>query len=371
MIGPVRRRHLRTPCRLFTGFRQLGSRSVSGVDPTHNVTAAEGVAQSVRIDAAHPHKLVDRLRAPLVAVLTLTLVVVCMACGAGSSGRFAVRVLVITMFELETAPWLAHESLPITIAVPALRTSLRCASTGLCVATIGQGKANAAANMSAILDNPALDFHHAYFLTSGIAGVSPQTGTLGFVAWARWVVDWDLGHHLNPDAAPDVPFGYLPYEDQHTNVFRLNETLVDKAYELTNNLPLSDSPEAAATRTHFPGQAGRKPFTAICDTITGDDYWTGAQQSQEAQYITSIWTKNQGTYCTTQMEDNATATAVDRHGYLSRYLSLRTASDFDQPYLGQTTKDALTSYPATQPAINNAYLAGSTVVHYLLNHPPQ
>jgi purine nucleoside permease len=317
------------------------------------------------------HELVGRVRASLVVVLALTLVVICAACGAGSPGRFAVRVLVITMFELETAPWLAHESLPITTAVPALPTSLRCASTGLCVATIGVGKANAAASMSAILDDPALDFRDAYFLTSGIAGVSPQNGTLSFVAWARWVVDWDLGHHLSPDAAPGVPFGYLPFADQDTNVFRLNEALVDKAYELTKNLPLSDSAEAVASRSRFPGQAGRKPFTAICDTVTGDDYWTGARESHQAQYITSVWTKNQGTYCTTQMEDTATATVLDRHGYLSRYLSLRTASDFDQPSLGQTTQDALTSYPAAQPAIDNAYLAGSTVVHYLLNHPPQ
>ena len=139
---------------------------------------------------------------------------------------------------------------------------------------------------------------------------------------------------------------------------------------LTKNLPLSDSAEAAASRTRFPGQAGRKPFTAICDTVTGDDYWTGARQSQEAQYITSIWTTNQGTYCTTQMEDTATATVLDRHGFLSRYLSLRTASDFDQPYAGQTTQAALATYPAAQPATDNAYLAGSTVVHYLLNHPP-
>ena len=338
---------------------------------TQDVTKLEGVATPVRIGALRRQGLVGYLRTSLVVVLTWTLVVMCAACGAGSPGRFVVRMLVITMFVPETKPWLAHESLPLTTAVQAVPTSLRCASTGLCVATIGEGKANAAASMSAILDDPALDFHQAYFLTSGIAGVSPQTGTLGFAAWARWVVDWDLGHHLGPDAAPGVPFGYLPYDDQHTNVFRLNEALVTKAYELTKNLPLSDSAEAAASRTHFPGQAGRKPFTAICDTVTGDDYWTGAQQSQEAQYITSIWTKNQGTYCTTQMEDNATATVLDRHGFFSRYLSLRTASDFDQPYAGQTAQAALTSYPAAQPAIDNAYLAGSTVAHYLLNHPPQ
>jgi purine nucleoside permease len=273
------------------------------------------------------------------------------------------------MFPLESAPWLARESLPITTQVPYAAGPLRCASNGLCVATIGEGKSNAAASMSAILDDPALDFRNAYFLTAGIAGTSPQTGTLGFVAWARWVVDWDLGHHELPETAPDVPHGYLPYDDQHTNVFHLNEALVNKAFELTKGLPLADSAEAVENRSHYPEQAGRKPFTAICDTVTGDDYWTGAQLSQTAQYIVGVWTKNQGKYCTTQMEDNATATVLDRHGYLGRYLDLRTGSDFDQPYLGQSIQDVLAKFPGAQPAVDNAYLAGSTVAHYLLAHP--
>jgi purine nucleoside permease len=275
------------------------------------------------------------------------------------------------MFPLESAPWLAHEQLPITTRVSTVAEPLRCTDKGLCVATIGEGKANAAASMSAILDDPALDFRDAYFLTAGIAGASPSVGTLGFAAWARWVVDWDLGHHVTPASAPDVPHGYLPFEDQHSNLFRLNEALVTKAYDLTKGLTLADSPEAAENRTHYPGQAGRKPFTTICDTMTGDDYWTGAELSQTAQHITDIWTKNQGKYCTSQMEDNATATVLDRHGYLHRYLDLRTASDFDQPYVGQSVRNALTKFPGGQPAVDNAYLVGSTVVHYLIEHPPQ
>jgi purine nucleoside permease len=301
--------------------------------------------------------------------LAVALTLAAVACSQPAPAKTPVHVLVITMFDVETAPWLAHESLPSTVAVPGLPAPLRCATSGLCVATVGEGKSNAAASVAAILDDPALDLRGAYFLTAGIAGASPQVGTLGFAAWARWLVDWDLGHHVPPASAPDVPHGYLPFDDQHTNVFRLNEALVTRAYQLSKDVPLTDSPEAAENRTHYPGQAGRKPFTTICDTLSGDDYWTGAEPSATAQYITDIWTKGQGKYCTTQMEDNATATVLARHGRLDHYLSLRTASDFDQPYQGQTVRDALSKYPGGQIAADNAYLVGAPVAHYLLTHP--
>jgi purine nucleoside permease len=316
-----------------------------------------------------PGRRTAGIRTLSVLTLLLGIVPLLAGCGQGAPERFPVRVLVITMFPVETAPWLARESLPVTIPVAHVRDPLRCAQNGLCVAVIGQGKANAATSMTEILNSPGLDLANAYFLTAGIAGTSPRAGTLGFAAWARWVVDWDLGHHVAPQNSPDIPHGYLPYEDQGTNVFRLNQDLVNRAYELTKALPLLDTPEAVENRSHYPGQAGQKPFTTMCDTMTGDDYWAGAQLSDEADYITAIWTKNDGRYCTTQMEDSAVATVLARHGDLGRYLSLRTASDFDQPYAGQSVRDVLAKFPGAQAAVENAYRVGSTVAHQLLDQP--
>jgi purine nucleoside permease len=308
-------------------------------------------------------------RRPALAVAIVVLLV-CAACGASTDDRFGVRVLVITMFSAETAPWLGHEQLSKNIAVPGVAEPIRCTNEGLCVATVGEGKANAAASMSSILDNPALDLSHAYFITAGIGGTSPKAGTIGFGGWARYLVDWDLGHHLDPATIPDVPFGYLPRDSIGTNVFRLNDALVDQAYSLTKGLELADSPQAVETRSHYPGQAGRTPFVDVCDTITGDDFWNGVALSQEAEHITSIWTKGQGSYCTTQMEDNATATVLDRHGYLNRYLTLRTASNFDQPYPGQSARAVLAGFPGGTIAAENAYTLGSVVAHYLVDHQP-
>lgn len=287
-----------------------------------------------------------------------------------SHRKVDVEVLVITMFEPETAPWLREESLPLTVDVPGAYSPVRCDSQGLCVLTTGMGKSNAAATMSAVLDSPRFDFDGAYFLSAGIAGTPPDNGTLGFAAWARWVVDYDLGHHLLPEEAPDIPHAYQEFGGE-TTVFRLNDDLVDMAYDLTQDLELTDSAVSQEVRSHYPGQEGVEPYVAVCDTLTGDNYWSGAGQSARADYITALRTDDQGDYCTTQMEDNATATTLERRGYLDRYLNLRTASNFDQPYPGQTVSEHLASDSgAFRPSLENAYLVGSVVVDHLLETTP-
>jgi purine nucleoside permease len=283
---------------------------------------------------------------------------------------FAVKVLVITMFDGETGTWLQNEKLGRAFTVAAMEEPMHCDTQGLCVATIGEGKANAAAGMSAILADTALDLTSAHFMTAGIAGINPKVGTLGDADWANWVVDEEIGgHHISKATDPTVPFGYEKGEDAGSTVYHLNQQLVDAAYTLTKNLKLADSPEAASDRAHYTGQAGKTPQVSRCDTVTADDFWTGSDASATAQYVVDLWTNKQGTYCTSQQEDNATVDVLAKHGYLNRYLSLRTASDFDQPYPGQSAHDVLNTFPGGSIAFANAYTVGSAVAHYLVDHP--
>jgi purine nucleoside permease len=284
----------------------------------------------------------------------------------------AVRVLVVTMFDGEAEPWLRNEKLDRTVTVPAMDEPMHCGPEGMCVATIGEGKANAATSMSAILADHQLDLTSAYFITAGIAGISPDTGTLGDADWANWVVDYEMsGHHISKATDPAVPFGYEKGQDEGTTVYHLNQQLVAAAYELTKNSPLVDSADAEADRVHYVGQAGKKPHVSRCDTVTGDDWWTGRDASDTARYAMGQWTDGRGRYCTTQQEDNATATVLAKHGYLGRYLSLRTASDFDQPYPGQSAHDMLDTFPGGGIAFTNAYTVGSVVARFLASQPAQ
>jgi purine nucleoside permease len=284
-------------------------------------------------------------------------------------GPYHVRVLVLTMFSGETQPWLEHQQLPITVHVPGAYGPLHCRTGGLCVTTLAEGKSNAGASVTAILADRWLSFNNAYFLTAGIAGTSPSAGTLGFAAWARYVVDWDLGHHLIPRTAPGLPFGFAPLNPaDYAEVFHLNTRLAQTAYLVTRQVRLADSAEADQDRAKYPGQAGLKPFVALCDTISGDDYWAGATLSNEARYIVSLETHGQGKYCTTQQEDSAVAAALSRFGYLQHYLDLRTGSNFDQPYPGQTVEQLLQTFPGYTISTENAYRVGAAMASYLMTH---
>jgi purine nucleoside permease len=282
------------------------------------------------------------------------------------SHALRVKVLIVTMFDLETEPWLNRENLTRKVVVPTVTEPVRCDTRGECVAVVGQGKVNAATSLSAILDDAGLDFSDAHFITSGIAGTSPTAGTLGFAALADEVVDYELGHHVSPATDPAIPHGYLKGEDVGTNVFHLNADLVRMASKLTAHVPLADDATAAANRAHYPGQAGKKPFVTTCATVTADDFWIGKDASETADYVVKQWTGGKGRYCTSQEEDNATAGVLAKHGYLDRYLSVRTASDFDQPYAGQSATEALNAFPGAAIAIENAYRVTSTISHHLL-----
>lgn len=313
------------------------------------------------------------LRRWVVACTVFAVAALSVGCGGADEAKpVKVGVLVITMFDPETEPWLQRESLPITVNLPTAYKPVHCNAEGLCVAQTGQGKTNAASTMMALLDSPQLDFDDAYFLTVGTAGTPPDQGTLGGAAWARWVVDFDLGNHLVPAEAPELPYGYRPVENYDTAAFQLNESLVETAFRLTEHAPLADSPEAAAERAQFPGQEGRKPAVVTCDTMTGDDWYSGKQLSDAARYIMGVRTEGRGVYCTTQMEDNATAAVLQRHGKLDRYLSLRTVSNFDQPYPGQSVMDHIQQHSAGfRLSLDNGYTLGRLVVDQLLKNPPQ
>ncbi|MRH91489.1 purine nucleoside permease [Nocardia sp. SYP-A9097] len=295
----------------------------------------------------------------------------CSASSNSDSDKIDVGVLVITMFDPENEVWSKREQLPTTVEVPGAYKPVRCNHDHLCVAETGQGKANAATTMMSILASGKFNFDKAYFLTAGVAGAPPDQGTLGSAVWARWVVDFDLGNHLDPAEAPGVPFGYRPVEDYNTAAYQLNTALVDRVFDATREATLADSPEAAADRAKYPGQDGRKPSVMKCDTMTGDDFYSGKPLSDTARYVMDLRTKGQGTYCTTQMEDSATATALKAHGYLDRYVSLRTVSNFDQPYPGQSVVDHLDhSTSGFLLGLGNAYTVGRAAADYLLKNPP-
>ena len=105
-----------------------------------------------------------------------------------------------------------------------------------------------------------------------------------------------------------------------------------------------------------------------CDTATSDVYFTGALLSEAFENYTALFTNGTGIYCSTEQEDTATLEALVRAAVthlvdFKRVIVMRTASDFDRPYMGQSILDNLVNgFQGFEPSIINIYRAGVKVV---------
>lgn len=272
-----------------------------------------------------------------------------------------IKVLVISMFEPEAAPWIEPFKLTESVPVPGLlpeHPALRCNADGVCLVVVGMGHANAAASTLAVALDPKLDLRRTWFLIAGIAGIDPAQGTTGSAAWARWLIDFGIAHEIDAREMPrGWQHGYLgimtrqpgekPKFEYHTEAHRLDEALLQTALRLTRDVPLADSEAARAYRAKYrKAPANQPPKVIQCDTLGGDTWWHGHRLGEHARAWTRLLSDGAATYCTTQQEDNATANALVRAAAAGRVDAkrlavLRTGSNFDRPYPGQSAQASL------------------------------
>jgi purine nucleoside permease len=303
------------------------------------------------------------------------------------------KVLIISMFEPEAAPWVEPFKLTETIAVPGLLAespALRCNADDVCLLLAGMGHANVAASTMAVALDPRFDLGRTYFLIAGIAGIDPARGTTGSAAWARYLVDFGIAHEID---AREMPRGWKsgyygimtkgpgekPKLEYHTEVAQLDEALLRKALALTRDVPLADSDKARAYRALYKTAPANQPPRVIqCDTLGGDTWWHGNRLGAHARAWTKLLTDGKGVYCTTQQEDNATYNALERAAAagkvdLKRLAVLRTGSNFDRPHPGQSAHASLLASTTGAsggfvPATQNLVKVGGVLVNDIVQH---
>src|SRR5690606_5415458 len=273
----------------------------------------------------------------------------------------APRGMVIAMFGDGAKPWLEGEKFTQKIKLPGLNPEypeIDCTADGLCHMTTAMGFANAASSVSAMALSGRLDLSHTYFLIAGIAGVDPRHGTLGSAHWAKYAIDANLNHRIDIREAPEgwptdffglgaAKPGEKPKWAAGTEVFELNGKLADYALAKTKDDELLDSDAAKEYRKRYPQEAATgAPRGRICDTASGDTYWHGAKLGEAMAEWSKLLTDGKAVYCTSQMEDNATLTALKRAAEagkldFDRIALLRTASNFDRQGKDQTAAESL------------------------------
>jgi len=226
-----------------------------------------------------------------------------------------------------------------------------------------------------------------FFVSAGISGTPPDVGTLGSVFIGDHVVAWDYAHRWAQEDSANASFNKKKgkgkgQEDNYALIaepfsgfkysYDLNSDLVSKAYGMTQGMdlvPTSDTTTMEDYRSNYPEKTARSdPFVGIGTTVSSEEYWHGETFSDQAQYISDV--AGAGRYATTEMEDFATASALERYGYLDRYLSIRSVSNFDQPYPGQTVRESLNANSGGfVPSLESVYRVGSTLVDDMVKNP--
>jgi purine nucleoside permease len=310
-----------------------------------------------------------------------------------------VKVVVIAMFEVgndtgdapgELQYWVERDHLDRAYPLPAGYHAVRMNDQGEMAVLTGQGTAHAASTIMALGLDPRFDLSHAYWIVAGIAGGNPEYTSLGSAAWARWVVDSDLGYEIDARETPrDWTTGYLPLRKTRPfeppakplpgQVYALNATLADWAFQLTTNVPLADTNRLKQARAGFSGTAAqRPPFVTIGDEISGSRYWHGKLMDTWAAEWMRYFTDGKGQFATTAMEDTGTLQSLQflaNAGRVdwSRILVLRTVSNYDQQprYLDAAqslARQRIGNYSAYLPALEAAYKVGHAVVNELLTN---
>ncbi len=314
-----------------------------------------------------------------------------------------VKVVVVAMFERgedtgdapgEYQLWVQREHLD-QIFPSAGYHHVRMNKDGVLGMLTGVGTAKAAASVMALGLDPRFDLSHAYWLVAGIGGGDPADVSLGSAVWAEHVIDGDLAYELDArDIPKDWPTGYVPlrknvpYEqpvkaELEGEMYTLNLQLVDWAYRLTQHTALADTDPIRQSRARFQGfpNALKPPFVAKGDTISGSTFWHGSKMDEWANAWTRYYTKGQGNYMISAMEDTGTLQALTLlsqtgRADLNRVLVLRTVSNFDREAPGSTAAESLKglvfgAYSAYMPALEAAQIVGDKVVRYLVDHWPE
>ncbi|SFF86134.1 Purine nucleoside permease [Novosphingobium sp. CF614] len=313
-----------------------------------------------------------------------------------------VKVVIVSLFEIgqdegdtagEFQLWKERRALSMRIPFPQSFHDLYYnPETQVLGMVTGIGTARSTAATMALGLDPRFDLSKAYWLVAGIAGIDPEDASIGSVAWARYVVDGDLAHEIDPREIPaDWKFGYFPRQTQGPNdtsskpdpsggeMFRINPTLETWAYNLTKDIELPDSEAIAAERARFADDphAQEPPFVLEGDQLSAMTFWHGKLMTDWANSWVRYWTSGKGEFVTSAMEDTGVMTSLT---YLSeigradrdRVLVLRAGSNYTMPPPGVDAASYLLreneGYAGLQAAVENLYTVGSKVVDELLGH---
>lgn len=327
------------------------------------------------------------------------------------------KVVVVTYFEVgadtgdrpgEAQFWIERDHLDRVIEVPGMTHVVRANTDGSEIAVVvGPGQIRPAVNLMALGFDKRFDLRKSYWLINGIAGVSPEDGSLGMAFWTDYVVNGDLLHFIDPREMPkEWEDGYYAIdksrpeeqprvdagsaEDVRTwsknaaqinwrgTVVQMNPQLLDWAYGLTREMKLPQTEPMRALGARYKGfpKAQAVPGVSVGANIATETFWHGAKMDAWAHRWVSYATDGRARMGTTSMNDSGAMVALYSltkagRANWNRALLLRTASNFDRQPDGMTAEQSANSekhaaFTGYAMSLEAAYRVGSKVTKAIL-----
>ena len=340
----------------------------------------------------------------LLPFITFLFLCGCSQTESTETGKIPIKVVLVSMFEAgedqgdrpgEFQYWVERLPLDKTFAFPQGYRDLRYnEEMGVLGIVTGVGNTKAAVSITALGHDERFDLSNAYWLVAGISGIDPEDGPTGSAVWADWIIDGDLSHEIDAREIPEGwTTGYIPlrksepYEqprpkEEKVVATQLNTGLVNWAYELTKSIELPDQETIRGMREQYIGfpAATMRPKVLRGDQLAASTYWHGKLLNDWANDWVKYWTYDKGNFVTSAMEEIGTFHALERLDAIgkvdkTRFLVLRTASNFTMQWPGITAQESLAGeklkgkgYSAYIPSLESAYRVGSPVVKALVEH---
>jgi purine nucleoside permease len=312
-----------------------------------------------------------------------------------------VKIVVVTMFEIgndtgdragEFQLWKERRDLTEVLPFHGWRDLHYDPNDGLLVMVTGIGTARSAAAVMALGMDDRFDLSKAYWLIVGIAGIDPEDAPVGSAVWSEYLVDGDLGHHIDSREIPeDWPFGYFPRytmgpfdpnkPEPTGELYQLNPGLTDWAFELTKDIEIPDDPSVRKERalyTEHPKAQG-KPIVLKGDHIAALTFWHGMLLNDWANRLVSYWTDGKGNMVTSAMEDTGSYLSLSWLNKIGRVdkqrvMVLRTGSNYTMQPPTRTAAENLLKetkgykYAGLEVAVEAGYRVGSRVVDEIIDN---
>lgn len=232
---------------------------------------------------------------------------------------------------------------------PLLNSTFACTADGeTCKFARGQELVSAA-QLTALLLVPGIDLSQTYIFVTGTGGVNPKYGTAGGVAISRFSVQWEwggmfLGADLPSNFSGQYFFAYgQDTPDKYpslvgTEVYELNEALVERFYASSRNLTFEDvTSDGRKLRESYSFPAAKRaPFLAKCDVVSSQTYWHGSVAGENVEHYADVVTSGAAKPCNANQDDQGRFVALVNgavHGRLDfgRVALIKAFSNFDRP----------------------------------------